>query len=153
MLPGLVTTGASNPDGCSASGAGLCNQRGPEPHKKGSVCIMAKATKADLEAGGQLELIEVDDPAYKDVKRELIGYEKLVLEAKEQHAADKKAEEAKRKKVLAAIVAANIKPDAEGVYHLTFGGKQWSISQESQLKIKHKKAPAKDSQGTGGEGE
>lgn len=97
---------------------------------------MAKKTKADLEAAGQMELIDVDDPKLKDIKREITGYDKMLTANKEQHAADRKAEKAKRAKVLEAIVAAGVKPDADGTYHLCFGGKQWDISQEAQLKIK-----------------
>ena len=85
---------------------------------------------------GQLELIDVDDPALKDTKRALMAYDKLLTEKKESAAAYREKEEASRDKVLSAITAAGVSPDASGVYHLSFGGKQWDISQEAQLRIK-----------------
>ena len=92
--------------------------------------------------GEQLELIDVDDPKLKDVKKELLAYDKLKEANKEQGSAGREAEKSKRQKVLAAIIEAGVKPDAEGVYHLTFAGKQWDIRQDNQLKIKKHKAPA-----------
>jgi hypothetical protein len=94
---------------------------------------MAKKNTTDPE---QIPLIDVDDPALKAVKTQITGYEKLQSENREQHAADRKAERDKRQKVLEAVQASNLKPDVEGAYHLLFGGKEWIIRQDSQLKIK-----------------
>ena len=96
----------------------------------------------DEQVEGQMELIDVDDPKFKDVKRELKGYETMVENHREQHSADKKAEEAKKAKVLSALHETGIQPDAEGAYHVILGGKEYVISQPSQLKITKRKAPA-----------
>ena len=85
---------------------------------------------------GQLTLIDVDDPALKETKRALLAYDKLLTEKTESAAAYREKEEESRAKVLAAIQSAGVSPDANGVYHLSFGGKQWDISQEAQLRIK-----------------
>ena len=100
---------------------------------------MAAKTKADLEAPGQMELIDVDDPMLKGVKKSIMGYEKFKAEKKERSAADRQVEEKKRKEVLSEIQAAGLKPDALGTYHISLGGKEWLISQEAELKI-HKRA-------------
>jgi hypothetical protein len=94
------------------------------------------AKKSNEQVEGQLELIDVDDPALKDTKRALVAYDKLLTEKKESAAAYREKEEASRDKVLTAIQAAGVSPDANGIYHLSFGGKQWDISQEAQLRIK-----------------
>jgi len=69
----------------------------------------------------------------------------------EQHAADRTAEKAKRGKVFDAVTGAGIKPDAEGVYHLTVNGKVYDISQDSQLKIKKHNAPKDETAADDGE--
>lgn len=89
----------------------------------------------------QLELIDVDDPKYKAVKKQIVEYESLKQENSEQTSANNVAEKTKRKKVLEAVLAANITPDSDGVYHLRINGKIYDISQESQLRIKKHKAP------------
>lgn len=99
---------------------------------------MARGAAAPEE---QLELIDVDGPELKPVKKQITEYEKLTEENKVQHSADRQAERDKRKKVFAAIEAAGIKPDAEGVYRFLMGGHVWEFSQEAQLKIKKKNAP------------
>lgn len=95
-------------------------------------------------AGEQLELIDVDDPNLKEVKREILGYDKLLTANREQHASDREAEKRKREKVLAAIEATGIQPEADGSYHMVLDGKEWVLFQDSQLKIKKHKAPKTD---------
>lgn len=89
----------------------------------------------------QLELIDVKDPKYKAVCKQITEYEELKQENKEQHSADREAERAKRKKVFEAVEAAGIKPDKEGVYHVPMDGKIYDFFQDSQLKVKSHKAP------------
>lgn len=96
----------------------------------------------------QLELIDVDDPKFKTVKKQIIEYEKLKEENREQGAANRTAERNKRAKVFEAVMGANLKPDANGVYHISLGGKVYDISQDSQLKIKKHNAPKEE--GIGG---
>ncbi len=98
---------------------------------------MAKRTPKQND-GEQLTLIETDTPAIKAVKKQIKEYEKLQEENREQHAADRMALKAKRTKVFEAVEAAGFTPDAEGHYHIPFDGKDWTISQDSELKIKKK---------------
>jgi hypothetical protein len=101
---------------------------------------MAKSNKEEVP--GQLELIDVDDPKYKEVKRELLAYDTLKIANQEEGAARRKGLKDKKKKVIAAIVATGEQPDSAGTYHFLLAGKQWDISQPSELKIK--KHNAKD---------
>ena len=89
----------------------------------------------------QLELIDVKDPKYKAVCKQITEYEALKTENQEQHSANMAAEKAKRKKVFEAVEACGIKPDADGVYHVPVDGKIYDISQDAQLKIKKHSAP------------
>lgn len=95
-------------------------------------------------ADEQMDLIDVDDPKLKPVKKQITEYEKLKEENKVQHSADRVAEKEKRKKVFAAIQAAGINPDADGVYRFRMDGKVWEFSQEAQLRIKKRNAPRDD---------
>ena len=101
----------------------------------------------------QLELIDVDDPKLKGVKKELGEYDDLLTENREEASAGRDAERAKRKKVLEKVLSAGLKPDADGVYHLRFGSRVWDISQEAQLKIKKSKAPKEEAPETDDDGE
>ena len=89
----------------------------------------------------QLDLIDVDDPKFKAVRKQITEYEALKQENKEQHQANTAAEKAKRTKVFEAITGSDLKPDADGVYHFLFSGVEWTVSQDSQLKIHKRKAP------------
>jgi hypothetical protein len=84
----------------------------------------------------QLELIDVDDPQFKALKKQIGEYDRLVSDNREQASANRTREKDKRVKVLEAVKAADLTPDANGVYHIKFGGKVWDISQEAQLRIK-----------------
>lgn len=99
----------------------------------------------------QLELIDVDDPKLKVVKKHILEYEALQADNREQGSANRVAEKTKRAKVLEAVTSANLKPDSNGVYHITCNGKVYDISQESQLKIKKHALPKNDSDGDGGD--
>ena len=94
----------------------------------------------------QLQLIDVDDPKLADVKRELKAYDNILAENREQGAANRQAEKAKRARVLEKVEAAKLKPGPDGVYRLTLDGKTWEISQEAQLKIKKHAAPKEESE-------
>ena len=94
------------------------------------------------EVAGQLELIDVDDPKYKEVKRRLLAYDKWDVANKEEGADRRKDGKKKKDEVIEAIVATGDQPDANGTYHFLLAGKQWDISQPAQLKIK--KHNAKD---------
>ena len=90
----------------------------------------------------QLELIDVKDPKYKAICKQITEYEALKDENTEQHSANVAAERAKRKNVFDAVEACGIKPDADGVYHVPMDGKMYDIFQDAQLKIKARKVPA-----------
>ena len=92
--------------------------------------------KNNSDAGEQLSLIETDTPATNAAKKNIKEYEQLQEENREQHAADRIALKAKKMKVFEAVQAAGFKPDAEGAYHIALDGKDWTISQDSELKIK-----------------
>lgn len=109
---------------------------------------MARGAVAQEE---QLELIDVDDPKFKAVKKQILEYEKLKDENREQGSANRTAERNKRTKVFEAVMGAELKPDSNGVYRVMLGGKVYEISQDSQLKIKKHNAPKDDNDGGGGD--
>ena len=98
---------------------------------------MAKSTD-------QMELMDVDDPKIKPIKKEIIEYEAMLDENRLQHAADREAEQKKRSKILEKLEAANIKPERDGVYRIPVDDYIWEISQEAQLKINRKKRPKEE---------
>ena len=63
----------------------------------------------------QPELVDVQDPKYKEVCKQITEYEALKTENQEQHSANVAAERAKRKKVFQAIVTLLADPE-EGLF-------------------------------------
>lgn len=89
----------------------------------------------------QLDLIDVDGPKMRAVKKQIVEYEALKDENAETAQANHQAEKAKRTKVLEEVKSADIAPDSEGAYHLVLDGRVYTLRQEAQLKITKKKAP------------
>lgn len=92
------------------------------------------ARKKDAE--GQEMLIENDTPEIKTAKRLIKEYKKMREGFQFQHSTDRETLEKKQAKMVEAVQAAGLKPDAEGRYHIDMGDKTADVWQDSTFKIK-----------------
>jgi hypothetical protein len=93
----------------------------------------------------QLELIDIDSPEFKKLKKIIKDYEGLKVRKKDKIKELNEAEKSARGHVLEAVIAAGVKPDADGAYHVSLDGKVYDLCQDSQLKIKKHDAPKDES--------
>lgn len=80
-----------------------------------------------------------DTPEIKTAKKLIREYKKLKDGFQAQHSADRETLEKKQVKMVEAVVASGLQPDAEGCYHFDMGEKIADVWQDSTFKIKYRK--------------